>query len=90
MKEELQCSCYSPAEGRVEEFSAVIAVFHLLLRCSHTHTEDINYLTFSSPLSRFVSIHQLYGEWLGRGGLVTLHSLQQVNRTRYVTSHLYT
>ena len=84
MKEEVQCSCFSPAEGRVEEFSAVIAVFHLLLRCSHTHTDDINYFTFSfsTPLSRFVSIHQLYGEWLGRGGLVTLHSLQQVNRTR--------
>ena len=26
---------------------------------------------------RLPSLHQLYGEWLGRGGLVTLHALQQ-------------
>ena len=27
------------------------------------------------------SLHQLYSEWLGRGGLVTLHALQERGNT---------
>ena len=54
---------YSPAEGRVEEFSAVIAVFHLLLRSSHNTADSVSINTTAQVCLHPPAVRGVAGAW---------------------------